>query len=91
MTEALPGVAMSEAGTCARSCVALTKVVVRVTPFQRIVDPLTNPLPDTVSVNPGPPPIADAGDSAVNDGTGLSTTGTMTVGLVAARVYPPFG
>ena len=91
MTEALPGVAMSEAGICARSCVALRKVVVRFTPFQRIVDPLTNPLPDTVSVNPGPPPLADAGDSAVNDGTGLATTGTVTAGLVAARVYPPFG
>ena len=86
MTEALPGVARSEAGICARSCVALTNVVVRFAPVQRIVDPLTNPLPDTVSVNPGPPPIADAGDSAVNDGTGLSTTGTVIAGLVAILV-----
>ena len=90
VTEALPGVAMSEAGICARSCVA-EKVVVRLTPFQRIEDPLANPLPDTVNVNPGPPPIADAGDSAVNDGTGLSTTGTVIAGLVAILVEPPFG
>ena len=43
MTEALPGVAMSEAGICARSCAALNwNVVVRFTPLQRIVDLLAN-------------------------------------------------
>ena len=42
-------------------------------------------------MNPERPPIVDAGDSAVNDGTGLSTTGTVIGGLVAARVYAPFG
>ena len=86
VTEALPGVAMSEAEISARSCVALTNVVVRFTPVHRIMEPLTNPLPDTVSVNPGPPPVAEAGDSTVTDGTGLSTTGTVIAWLVAILV-----
>ncbi len=54
-TKARLAVVMSEARMAAVNCEALTKVVTRTLPFHRIVAPLTNPAPSTVSVNAGPP------------------------------------
>src|SRR5256885_376417 len=59
--EAVPGVAMSEAGTVAVSCFELTKVVTSGLPFQFTVVPETKLVPFTVSVNPGPPAVAQVG------------------------------
>ena len=49
---------------------ALTKVVVRTAPFQRIRDELTKPLPFTVSVRPALPAAAVAGVRLLVTGTG---------------------
>ena len=62
VTEAVPAAAMSVAGICAVSWVALTKVVVRVAPFQRTTELLTKLLPFTVSVKAGPPATALLGE-----------------------------
>ena len=55
VTEAVPGVAMSAAGTVAVSCVAETNVVASGLPFQFTVEVETKFVPFTVSVNCGPP------------------------------------
>jgi hypothetical protein len=68
--------------------VALTNVVVRLAPFQRTTDDETNLLPFTVNVNAGPPVAALVGAREVATGTGLTPGSTVTVGLVATRVYP---
>ena len=61
VTCAVPSVAMSEASMAAVNCELLTNVVARGLPFQLTTEPLTNPVPFTVSVNPGPPGAAAAG------------------------------
>jgi len=53
--EAVPAVAMFEAGTVAVNCELLTKVVLSGVPFQLTTDPETNPVPLTVSVKLDPP------------------------------------
>src|SRR5438552_10429878 len=62
---------MSLAGMAAWSCVLLTNVLVRFTPFQRTTEPATNLLPVPVNVNPGPPWTALLGESEVRTGTGF--------------------
>src|SRR5438105_4982477 len=55
---------MSEAGIEAVSCVLLTNVVGRSDPFHRTVAVIRRPpkpLPFTVSVNAGPPAVAEVG------------------------------
>jgi len=61
--KAVPGVAMSEAGTVAVSCLELTKVVTNGFPFQYTVSPWMKSLlgPFTVSVNCGPPAPVQVG------------------------------
>jgi hypothetical protein len=61
--EAVPGVAMSEAGTVAVSFVEETNVVTSGLPFQYTVSPWTKSLlgPFTVSVNCGPPAAVQVG------------------------------
>jgi len=61
--EAVPGVAMSEAGTVAVSCLELTNVVASGLPFQYTVSPRMKSLlgPFTVSVNCGPPAAVQVG------------------------------
>src|SRR4029077_16808417 len=59
--EAVPQVAMRAAGTVAVSCVAETKVVASGLPFQFTVEPETKLVPLTVSVNCGPPAVAQVG------------------------------
>jgi len=61
VTEAVPGVAMSEAGTIAVSRVEETNVVTSGLPFQFTVVPETKLLPFTVSVNCGPPAAVQVG------------------------------
>jgi len=72
VTVAVPATAMSDAAMAAVSWVALTSVVVRVDPFHKTVEPLTKPVPLTVSVNPAPATMALGGERLVVDGTGLS-------------------
>src|SRR5262245_21128926 len=84
-TRAVPADAMSLALIDAWRTVALTNVVGRSTPFHRTTDEDTKLLPDTVSVNAGPPAMTFAGDTALTTGTGLNDGSTVTVGLVATR------
>ncbi len=70
-TCAVPALAMSAAVIAAFICVALTNVVVRFDPFHLTTEPLTNPVPFTVSVNAAPPAVALAGDSKLTVGTGF--------------------
>src|SRR5690242_7699983 len=67
-TDAWPALAMSLAGMAAVSCVALTNVVGRLSPFHVTMLPATKLLPVAVSVNPGPPGAAEFGESAVRVG-----------------------
>jgi hypothetical protein len=59
--EAVPGVAMSEAGTVAVSRVEETNVVASGLPSQFTVEPETKLVPFTVSVNSGPPAAIQVG------------------------------
>src|SRR5437899_4360961 len=58
---AAPGCASRLAGTAAATCVALTNVVVRESPFHCTMAPEAKLAPATLSVNPWPPAVADAG------------------------------
>lgn len=71
VTLAVPAEAISLAGIATVSCVALTNVVARALPFHCTVEPLTNPLPLTVSVKAAPPAVAEFGLSVVMAGVGL--------------------
>ena len=71
LTDAVPADAMSDAGTCAVSCPALTKVVVRLLPFQVTCVPAMKLAPLTVRVKPDPPATAEFGDRLVNVAAGL--------------------
>jgi hypothetical protein len=53
--------AICAAATAAVNCVALTKVVVSGLPFQFTTAAGSNPVPVTVSVNPGAPAVAELG------------------------------
>jgi hypothetical protein len=83
VTCAVPTEARSVAGIVARTCVVLTNVVVRFTPFHWITDADANPLPVAVNVNVAAPAGAVVGEIAVS--TGLGYGRTVTVALVAAR------
>ena len=73
--------AMSLAGMAAVSCVALTTVVVRSTPFQRTLEPPMKLEPLTLRVKPAPPVVAFAGDNEAWTGTGLLAAGPLTVNV----------
>jgi hypothetical protein len=72
-TDAVPTLAISVAGTAAVNCVALTKVVVRFAPFHCTIAVFSKLLPFTVSVNAGPPAIAEFGASEESVGTAVVT------------------
>jgi hypothetical protein len=78
---------MSDAPMAACNCVPATYVVVRGNPFQFTTDPLMNPVPFTVSVNPTDPAVAEEGDSIVMDGAGL--LGALIVKPAFTDVPPP--
>ena len=83
-TSAVPTVAKSAASIVAVNCVALTRVVARVEPFQRTVAPETKPSPVTVKTTFAEPAIADIGDMVVIVG--------MLFGFVSATdtvIVPP--
>ena len=63
---------------------ALTNVVVRVVPFQRMTEDDTKLLPLIASVNEGPPAVAAVGESAFATGTA-----GLIVKVSAAEVPPP--
>jgi len=74
-TAAVPAVRISAAVKVAVSCVAVTKVVPRFDPLNRTVEPVTNPVPFTVSVKAGPPARAEDGESEETVGEGLEPVG----------------
>jgi hypothetical protein len=61
-----------------------TYVVVRTDPFQFTVEPETKPVPFTVSVNPAPPAVAEAGLRPV-----VASTALLIVNVWAFEVPPP--
>ena len=69
--DAVPAVAIRDAGTAAVSWVEETNVVVSAVPFQFTVEAETNFVPFTVKVNCGPPAVAQVGLIEVTVGTGL--------------------
>src|SRR5437660_1351562 len=79
LTAAEPALATSEAGMLAVSRVALTNVVVRAAPLQRIVAPETKLLPSAVSVKAAPPAVALFGVSVERVG-GRGPDGLMVKG-----------
>ena len=85
VTAAVPAAARSAAGISAVICVALTNVVERLAPFHKTCDPVINPLPVTVRVNPLAPTPADAGTMEASDGAGFA----VTVNEAPADVPPP--
>jgi hypothetical protein len=85
VTEGVPELARSEAGTAAVSEVALTNVVVSAVPFQFTTEPATKFVPVTVSVNADPPVSAELGESEVSVGAGLLMV------KVCPEVVPPPG
>jgi hypothetical protein len=71
LTVALPLPAIALAGTDAVSCVALLKLLVRDAPFHNTTSPEVKLLPLTVSVKPGPPATAFAGEREFSAGTAV--------------------
>jgi hypothetical protein len=86
VTEAVPAVAMSAAAIWACSCVLLTKVVVRLLPFQRTTDVMAKFVPVAVSVNAAPPAVALVGEIELSVGTGFVA---VIVKVLAPDVPPP--
>src|SRR5579859_810663 len=71
---AVPGLAISLAGTLAVSWVPETKLVVRADPFQLTVAPLTKFTPLTVRVNAGPSAAIELGLKPVIAGPATTVT-----------------
>src|SRR5439155_16761555 len=86
--EAVPGVAISEAGTVAVSCVEETNVVVNAVPFHFTVEPETKLVPFTVNVNCGPPATAQFGLSEVMLGAASMVITSVCWALVSQGVAP---
>ena len=92
-----PAAVISDAGTVAVNCVALTNVVVRVELFQRTAAPERKPWPLTVRVNCAPPAVAVAGvsDEIVAEDGGVIVNGKFAEvllvpdGLVTPTVAVP--
>ena len=84
LTEAVPAVAMREAGTVAVSWVE-EPLVVSAVPFQFTVEPETKFVPFTVSVKPEPPAVAQVGLSELIVGAAL------IVNVCAVDVAPAQG
>lgn len=83
-TEAVPAVAISAAVIAAVSCVALTKVVVRLPPFHCTAEVFRKLLPFTVSVNAAAPAVAELGRREPSTGTGV-----VMLNCTAFDVPPP--
>jgi hypothetical protein len=85
----MPAEAIRVAGTEAVSCVALTKVVASVVPFQFTVAPETKLVPFTVSVNAPPPGAADAGLRLEMAIAGVTARRMVVASLALADTDPP--
>jgi hypothetical protein len=81
VTEAVPALAMREAGTVAVSCVE-EPLVVSAVPFQFTVEPETKLVPFTVKVNPEPPAVAQVGLSELIVGTALIVITSVALALL---------
>jgi len=88
VTEAVPAVAIREAGTVAVSCVEDTNVVVSGEPFQFTVEVETKFVPFTVNVNCGPPTVAQVGLSEPIVGLVLMVITNVCWTLVLHGVAP---
>jgi hypothetical protein len=86
VTGTVAPVAMSLALICAVSCVLLTKVVVRLLPFQRITDVIAKFVPVAVTVNAAPPAVALVGEIELSVGTGFVA---VIVNVTEPDVPPP--
>jgi len=77
VTDAVPAVAIREAGTVAVSCVDETNVVVSAVPFHFTLEIAAKFVPFTVKVNPRPPAVAQVGLSElmVGGATIVNVTG----------------
>ena len=78
VTETVPAAAMSAAVIAAVTWLEETYVVVRLDPFHCTTEPLSKPLPFTVSVNPAPSAVVEVGLRPVVAGTGLFVTGIIS-------------
>src|SRR5579871_1997163 len=83
VTAAVPGVAMSEAGTVAVNSVCETKVVVSGLPFQSTVELERKALPLTTRVKAGPPVPVLLGLMIESTGAGLSMVKVSALEVVA--------
>lgn len=83
-TLAVPTAAKSAAGIVAVNCVALTRVVALVEPFQRTVAPETKPPPVTVKRTLAEPVAADIGDRPVIVGIAFGFVGATDTVMVPA-------
>ena len=86
--DAVPAVAMRTAGTVAVSCVVETNVVANAVPFQFTVEPETKLVPFTVSVNCGPPAVAQVGLSELSVGIAPIVITSVCWALVLQGVAP---
>ena len=84
----VPAVAMRTAGTVAVSCVVETNVVANAVPFQFTVEPETKLVPFTVSVNCGPPAVAQVGLSELSVGIAPIVITSVCWALVLQGVAP---
>lgn len=82
-TVAVPGMAMSVAGTVAVSCVVDTNVVVSALAFHTTTSPETKFAPLTVMVKPAPPAVAPVGEME------FSVGGAELIVKVSAPVLLP--
>ena len=87
VTCAVPAAAIRLAGTCAVSCVAETKVVVRFVPFQLTTEAEMKFVPCIVNVKAAPPAVAVLGEIEFRDGTGLFAW--LMVNINAVETPPP--
>jgi hypothetical protein len=84
------GAARSAAEMAARSCVALTNVVVRSAPFQRTTEEATKPLPFTVRLVAPAPARAALGERLLTTGTGALVDEDVDEPFTAIeRLSPP--
>jgi len=88
VSDAVPAVAMRTAGTVAVSCVVETNVVANAVPFQFTVEPETKLVPFTVSVNCGPPAVAQVGLSELSVGIAPIVITSVCWALVLQGVAP---
>jgi hypothetical protein len=80
--EAVPAVAIREAGTVAVSFVEETYVVASAVPFQSTVEVETKFVPFTVNVNCGPPAVAQVGLSELIVGLALIVMTSVAVAVL---------